>query len=95
MNTNEPFTSEMKELCCVLSKLNTEKESQEFLRDLCTISELKSLSERWKIAKMLKNKTSYRAIAKETGASTATVTRVAHWLHHGTGGYQLMLERLK
>jgi len=44
---------------------------------------------------MVKNNIPYREISDKTGSSTATVTRVAHWLHHGMGGYDLVLDRMK
>lgn len=85
---------EMSELFKAIASLQTEKECKSFFRDLCTLAELKAMSERWQVAKQVNQKVSYRNIAKKTGSSTATITRVAHWLHHGTGGYQLMLHRL-
>ncbi|UCF36487.1 MAG: helix-turn-helix domain-containing protein [Acidobacteriota bacterium] len=74
------------------------KDSQEagrFFRDLCTPTELETLAERWLVVRMLEQKLPYRQISRETGASTATVTRVAHWLKRGDGGYRLMLDRLE
>jgi len=85
---------DMKELFEVISALKTAEECQQFMRDLCTLSELKSMSERWQIAKQINKNIPYRDISKKTGGSTATITRVAHWLHHGSGGYELMLHRL-
>ena len=65
-----------------------------FMRDLCTIGEIVSMAERLQVVQELKEGKSYRDICKQTGSSTATVTRVAHWFNHGTGGYKLLLERL-
>lgn len=62
-----------------------------FLRDLCTLEELQSLSMRWQVVLMLTKGKSYRDIAKATGASTTTITRIAHWLEHGEGGYKKVL----
>ncbi len=87
-------SKEMKELFKVIATLKTEDECKKFMRDLCTLTELKSMSERWQVVKQIDQNVSYRAIAKKTGSSTATITRVAHWLHHGAGGYRLMLHRL-
>lgn len=84
----------MKELYQAITAIKDEGECKKFLRDLCTISELQAMSERWQVAKKVNKGTSYRDIAEQTGSSTATITRVAHWLHHGTGGYRLMLHRL-
>ena len=86
---------EMKGLCRAILLLKTEAEVKKFLRDLCTLSELTAMSERWQVAKQVKKGVPYRDICKKTGSSTATITRVAHWLHHGMGGYKLMLNRVK
>lgn len=59
-----------------------------FLRDIATLSELQALSERLEVARLLGQGMSYRDIAKATGASTTTVTRVAHFLENGEGGYR-------
>ena len=64
-----------------------------FLRDLCTLAELEQLTHRWQIVRLLEQKIPYLNIAERIGTSTATVTRVAHWLRHGTGGYRVVLER--
>ena len=94
MNEPEISSREMKELFAAIAVLKTEAECKKFFRDLCTLSELKAMAERWQVAKKVQKGISYREISKITGASTATITRVAHWLHHGMGGYKLMLERL-
>jgi TrpR-related protein YerC/YecD len=85
--------SETEELFKAVLKLKTKGECAKFFRDLCTLSELKAMGERLAVAKMADKKIPYREIARQTGASTATVTRVAHWLHHGEGGYKLVLKR--
>ena len=71
------------------------QECKAFLRDLCTLSEIEAIIERLRVAKMVKDNIPYREISEKTGSSTATVTRVAHWLHHGMGGYELVLDRMK
>jgi TrpR-related protein YerC/YecD len=83
----------IKDLYQAILSLESEQECTEFFRDLCTVNELKAMSERWQVAKKVNQGTPYRQISEETGASTATITRVAHWLHHGMGGYQLMLKK--
>jgi TrpR-related protein YerC/YecD len=75
-------------------KLETVGECKKFFRDLCTLSELKSMSERLLVMKMVNEKVPYREISEKTGVSSATITRVAHWLNHGEGGYKLMLKKL-
>ena len=64
-----------------------------FFRDLCTLSELEAMAHRWQVARLLEQGLPYLEIAERTGASTTTVTRVAHWLRHGEGGYRLALDR--
>jgi TrpR-related protein YerC/YecD len=66
-----------------------------FMRDLCTLEELQALSHRWQIALLLEERLPYLQIAERLGTSTTTVTRVAHWLRHGAGGYRLALERVR
>jgi TrpR-related protein YerC/YecD len=87
-------TKSMKDLFKAISSLESSAEAKKFMRDLCTLSELQSMSERLQVVQELEKGVSYREINKKTGVSTATITRVAHWLHHGMGGYQLMLKRL-
>ncbi len=64
-----------------------------FLRDLCTIRELHDMAQRWQVAQLLATGRHYGDISRETGASTATITRIAQWLNHGTGGYREALAR--
>ena len=66
-----------------------------FLRDLCTTNELDAMSQRLLVARLVNDGLSYQEISRRTGASTATVTRVAQWLHHGEGGYPAVLKRTR
>lgn len=75
--------------------LKDSDECAKFLRDLCTLAELEAMAERWEVARLLADQVPYRQIAELTGCSTATITRIAHWLHHGEGGYRMMLDRVK
>lgn len=77
----------------ILSLENLE-ECYNFFEDVATINELKALSQRIKVAKMLKEKKVYTEIAEETKASTATISRVNRCLNYGTGGYELILNRM-
>src|SRR6201991_4016941 len=86
-------TKEMKELFDAISALETRRELERFLRDLCTLSELEAMAHRWEVARLLEQGLPYLEIAERTGASTTTVTRVAHWLRHGEGGYRQALDR--
>jgi TrpR-related protein YerC/YecD len=84
---------EMRDLFAAMANIKSAREAKFFLRDLCTLTELKEMATRWQVAQRVRRGLPYRNIAKQTGASTATVSRVASWLHHGTGGYKLMLSR--
>ena len=74
--------------------LENEEECYQFFEDICTISELKSLAQRFEVALMLKQKHTYDDIVARTGASTATISRVKRCLHYGADGYKTILERL-
>ncbi len=83
----------MKDLFEAITSLEGPVEAERFLRDLCTLSELEAMAHRWEVVKLLDQGLSYQEIARRTGASTTTVTRVAHWLRHGEGGYRTALDR--
>ncbi len=87
-------TPAMKELLAAILKLKNADEAARFFRDLLTIAELKEFANRWQVVKMLSQGRSYETIAKRLMMSTATVTRVAHWLHHGLGGYRSVANRM-
>ncbi len=86
-------TPPAEELLDAVARLRDREEAARFLRDLCTAGELHDLSQRWHVVRLLDEGRHYLDIARETGASTATVTRVASWLRHGTGGYPEALAR--
>ncbi len=69
--------------------------AERFFRDLCTLRELHDLAQRWHVVRLLDESIPYAEISRRTGASTATVTRIAQWLNHGTGGYREALDRLE
>ena len=75
--------------------LETEEDCYRFFEDLLTIKELQSMAQRWQVACMLKEKTTYIDIEAETGASAATISRVNKCLTYGAGGYASMLKKLK
>jgi TrpR-related protein YerC/YecD len=85
----------MKELFEAILVLETRSELERFFRDLCTIAELEAMAHRWQVARLLDRRLPYLEIAQRTHASTTTVTRVAHWLRYGEGGYRLALDRRK
>ena len=82
------------DLCDAFLELRSREEAAAFLRDICSLHELEALAHRWQAARLLDEGASYAAVATQLHASTATVTRVAHWLKHGEGGYRLVLDRL-
>ncbi|MEN9389920.1 MAG: hypothetical protein RLZZ283_20 [Candidatus Parcubacteria bacterium] len=86
---------DMAPLYDALRVLKTRDEMAAFLRDLCTRAELEAFAERIAIARALSKDVSYRTVADATGASVTTVSRVAHWLKHGQGGYRTALSRIK
>ena len=85
----------MKELFEVIVHLEDPEECARFFRDLCTLTELKAMAERWQVVQLVSEDIPYREISERTGASTATITRIARWLKYGEGGYRFMLERVR
>ena len=86
---------EMDDLFKAILTLKDEEECYNFFMDICTINELQSLVQRFDVAKMLREKKTYQEIAKETGASTATISRVNRSLNYGNDGYAIVLERME
>lgn len=75
--------------------LETQEECYKFFEDICTINELLSLSQRFEVAKMLRNENTYLEIAEKTGASTATISRVNRSLNYGNDGYDMVFQRIE
>jgi TrpR-related protein YerC/YecD len=88
------LTDDTRALLGAIVALDDIDEAADFLRDLCTLGELHDLSQRWAVVRLLDGGLHYGEISRRTGASTATITRIASWLRHGEGGYRRMLERL-
>jgi TrpR-related protein YerC/YecD len=86
-------TSETDDLFEAILALRTQEEAQHFFRDLCTLAEIEAMTHRWHAARLVDEGLPYQEVARATGASTTTVTRVAHWLRHGEDGYRLALDR--
>ena len=74
--------------------LRNKEECYSFFEDVCTVNELLSLSQRYEVAKMLREKKTYIEIAERTGASTATISRVNRALNYGNDGYDMVLSRV-
>ena len=70
-------------------------ECYDFFEDLCTVTEIKALSQRIAVAKMLRQKMVYSDIVAATGASTATISRVNRSLNYGMGAYRIIFDRMK
>lgn len=75
--------------------LKNKEECYDFFEDLCTVLELKSISQRFEVAKMLTNHYVYSDIVAATGASTATISRVNRAINYGSGGYSMVFKRLE
>jgi len=82
-----------RELASAFAVLRDGDEALRFLRDLCTVNELRELAARWEVARQLDAGTSYHDISDRTGASSATISRVNQWLRYGRDGYRLVLDR--
>ena len=80
------------ELFQAILKLESVEECRSFFEDICTIKELRAISQRLEVAEMLSSGMNYQEISTKTGASTATISRVAKCLNYGAGGYQLVLK---
>lgn len=78
----------------ILSLKNID-ECYKFFEDICTVKEIQDISQRYEVAKLLTQKKNYNEITKQTGASSATITRVNKCLMYGNDGYQLVIDRIK
>ena len=75
--------------------LESPEECYAFFEDVCTVNELLSLSQRYEVARMLRDKKTYLEIAEKTGASTATISRVNRSLNYGNDGYDMVFSRIQ
>jgi TrpR-related protein YerC/YecD len=87
------MTDATREMAAAVASLRDSDEALRFLRDLCTVNELRSMAERWQVARLLDEGVSYHDISRRTGASSATISRVNQWLRYGRDGYRLVLDR--
>ena len=81
-------------LCDAILCLKDREECYKYFEDICTVNELLSLSQRFEVAKMLRDQKTYLDIAEKTGASTATISRVNRSLNYGNDGYDMVFERM-
>lgn len=89
------INEDSKSLANALLSCKNEDEALNFLRDLLTLTEIKTFSMRWKAAKMLEKGIPYTTIESVTGLSSATIARVNKYREYGYGGYKLALDREK
>lgn len=76
-------------------QLQTEEECYDFFQDLCTVSELRAMEQRFEVASLLNEGMIYNDILEKTGASSATISRVNRSLSYGTGAYEKIFQRMK
>ena len=88
------YTKSTDALCDAILSLKTKEECYAFLEDICTIKEIQDISQRLTVAQMLSQGISYTTICIETGASTATISRVSKCYEYGAGGYKTVLARI-
>lgn len=88
-------TEAVDQLFEAILSLQSKEECYLFFQDVCTVNELLSLSQRFEVAKMLKDRKTYLEIAEKTGASTATISRVNRSLNYGNDGYEMVFRRME
>lgn len=93
--TDKIRTEELEHLFDAILTLENKEECYSFFEDVCTVNELISLSQRYEVASMLRQNSTYLEISEKTGASTATISRVNRSLNYGNDGYDLTFARLK
>lgn len=93
--TNKIHTEAVDDLFDAILTLKDKEECYRFFEDICTVNELLSISQRFAVAKMLKDKKTYHDIAEKTGASTATISRVNRSLNYGNDGYDIVFNRVE
>jgi TrpR-related protein YerC/YecD len=93
----EKLSTKSKHLALLKSILSLENvaEAAKFFEDLCTPKEMQDLSDRWRVVQLLRENIPYRQIQEMTKVSVTTIGRVARAIHFGTGGYDLIYERMK
>ena len=94
MDMKKLHTEDVDTLFKAILSLKDLEECYKFFEDVCTVKEILDIAQRLKTAKMLRSSSSYVEICAETGMSTATISRVSKCLEYGSGGYDLVLNRL-
>ena len=88
------ITEAVDHLFDAILSLENKEECYKFFEDVCTVNELLAFSQRYEVAKMLREQRTYLDIAEKTGASTATISRVNRSLNYGNDGYDMVFERI-
>ena len=94
MNNRNKRSDPESDLYRAILSLRSVEECYNFFTDLCTISELKAMEQRYEVAKLLDEGLIYNDILEKTGASSATISRVNRSLNYGTDAYHMVLDRL-
>ncbi|MCA1322019.1 hypothetical protein LC085_19215 [Bacillus tianshenii] len=95
MQINKLRGKELDQLFEAVLSLKDLEECYRFFDDLCTVNEIQSLAQRLEVARMLKEGFTYHKIETETGASTATISRVKRCLNYGNDAYEMALDRVQ
>ena len=95
MNNRNKRSNPDHELYKAVLQLQTVEECYNFFVDLCTVSEMKAMEQRYEVAKLLNQGMIYNDILEQTGASSATISRVNRSLSYGAGGYHTVLSRME
>ena len=93
--TKKIRTEEVNYLFEAILTLENAEECYQFFEDICTVNELLSIAQRFEVASMLRNNNTYIEISENTGASTATISRVNRSLNYGNDGYDMVFRRIK
>ena len=93
--TSKIRSEELDRLFEAILSMDSLDECYRFFEDICTISELQAIAQRLEVARLLREKVTYQQISRQTGASTATISRVNRCVVYGTGGYDIALNRMK
>ena len=88
-------SKKINELFRAILTLKTEEDCYRFFEDVCTINEIKAISQRLQVAKLLREKKTYTEIEAQTKASTATISRINRCLQNGANGYETILKRME
>lgn len=88
-------TEAVNELFEAILTLENKEECFRFFEDVCTVNEILSFAQRFEVAKMLTEGSTYMEVAEKTGASTATISRVNRSLNYGNDGYEIVFGRMK